>query len=36
MTQRQLNHEIPPQHGWQLTKYGNLEHTAEPAGSSLG
>jgi hypothetical protein len=32
MTQRQLHHQSQPQHGWQLTKTGNQEPTAQPAG----
>jgi hypothetical protein len=36
MTQRQLHHQRPPQHEWQVTEAGNLEPSVEPAGSSAG
>jgi hypothetical protein len=35
MTQRQLHHHGPPQHGSQL-RTGNLEVIVQPAGSSTG
>lgn len=35
MTQRQLHHQSPPQHGRQLTKPEKLEHTAQPAGGAV-
>jgi hypothetical protein len=34
MIQKWLHHQSPSQHGWQLTKARNLEHTAQPAGCS--
>lgn len=36
MTQGQLHHRGPPQHGWQLTIAGILEYTTQCAGSSTG
>lgn len=36
MSQRQLNHQSPPQHWWLLTKAGNLEHTVQYIGSLTG
>lgn len=36
MTQRQLHYQSPPQHGVTAHKAGNLEPTAQPAGSSTG
>lgn len=36
MTQRKLHHQNLPQHRWQLTTVGNLKHTAQPLGSSVG
>jgi hypothetical protein len=35
MTQRQLHHQSPSQHGLQLTNAGDLEHIAQPVGSSI-
>lgn len=34
VTQRQLHHPEPTQHEWQVTQAGDLELTAQPAGSS--
>lgn len=36
MIPRHLYNQSPPQHGGQLTKTGNLEFTAQPAGSLIG
>lgn len=36
MTQRRLHHQSPPQHKWQLTETGKLEHTEQRAGSLAG
>lgn len=33
MTQGQLHHQVPPQHGWQLTIARILEYTTQSAGS---
>lgn len=33
-TRRHQHHQSPLQHGWQLTKAGNWEHSAQPAGSA--
>lgn len=35
ITQRQLYHQRPPQHGGQLSKAGALEHIAQPVLSSI-
>lgn len=35
-TQRQLQYQSTPQHGWQLTEFGNLEHHAQPSSGSIG
>lgn len=36
MTQKQEYRQYPLQHRWQLTKLGNLEHSAQSAGLSAG
>lgn len=36
MTHRQLHHQGWLQYGWQVRKAENLEHTAQPTGSTIG
>lgn len=36
MIQRQLYRQCPPQHGRQLLKNGNLEHTSQPTAQQVG
>lgn len=36
MTQRQLHQQSTLQHEFQLIKAGDLNHTAQPAGNSVG